>query len=417
MSTISDYELLQSSIDFTSPLPTLFEVLTASSLTNSAFDFTRHTLRKWLTSIHRHLPPSTPPNLNSAISQTSTTYLPEVHFAILFLTYKYFTTLLPGDTVTPTERLYGFRRCHVTQLSKHQYKLSPLSKRALDAAIFAQIFSPYAEGRIGDWISKFTAASGAAFEGDGRDGEGNNHRRREKIEKLRAVIKFLAPYLSLSREGIVLIYRVAYLLGLTIYSGPMLHLLSQSVRRMNAEDARYEARISKSRSRSRLRLKSSDLDENLRGEARKRTLWRLARLFALGSVTGGVLVGWGRAGWRLFKERMRERREAMIERETEIRIEGGGNDRIRSDHRREDHTHATIMAPPPIPKHPSRPPLPSNNALCPLCGRKKTSPCACAVSGYVFCYRCLTQYIREKGKCPVTGLNCNEGDIVRVFIE
>ncbi len=52
--------------------------------------------------------------------------------------------------------------------------------------------------------------------------------------------------------------------------------------------------------------------------------------------------------------------------------------------------------------------------LCSLCGKIRTNPCA-ASSGYVFCYICILDFVRDNGKCPVTHLPCLERDLIRLF--
>jgi hypothetical protein len=58
------------------------------------------------------------------------------------------------------------------------------------------------------------------------------------------------------------------------------------------------------------------------------------------------------------------------------------------------------------------PPITSN--ICPICRKKKTNPCV-ASSGYVFCYLCLIKFIKDSPFCPITGIPCNENDILRIY--
>jgi len=53
--------------------------------------------------------------------------------------------------------------------------------------------------------------------------------------------------------------------------------------------------------------------------------------------------------------------------------------------------------------------------LCPLCGKKRRGDTVLGSSGVVFCYSCITQYIRKKKKCPVTKEPSQEEQLVRVF--
>jgi len=52
--------------------------------------------------------------------------------------------------------------------------------------------------------------------------------------------------------------------------------------------------------------------------------------------------------------------------------------------------------------------------LCPLCRSMIFNPCV-STGGYLFCYRCLIEYLKATPKCPVTNLRCNENDIIRLY--
>lgn len=55
---------------------------------------------------------------------------------------------------------------------------------------------------------------------------------------------------------------------------------------------------------------------------------------------------------------------------------------------------------------------------CPICRNPVVNPCVNIASGYVFCYPCLAQYVREHGTCPVkTHIRVTPRHIRRLFIE
>jgi hypothetical protein len=58
---------------------------------------------------------------------------------------------------------------------------------------------------------------------------------------------------------------------------------------------------------------------------------------------------------------------------------------------------------------------PSQGGLCPICRCPRSQPSS-STGGYVFCYSCLSNYIRKYGNiCPVTGAFCRLEDIVRLY--
>eukprot|EP01031_Cornospumella_fuschlensis_P026213 gene26213-31667_t len=78
---------------------------------------------------------------------------------------------------------------------------------------------------------------------------------------------------------------------------------------------------------------------------------------------------------------------------------------------------------PPTPVLPAPPPPkvarggvipPQDPTLCPLCLNKYIHPVASS-SGYVYCYLCILEYVREKGTCPITAMPCKEADLIRIY--
>nr|SVE93165.1 EOG090X0AIN [Moina brachiata] len=52
---------------------------------------------------------------------------------------------------------------------------------------------------------------------------------------------------------------------------------------------------------------------------------------------------------------------------------------------------------------------------CPICHQPWKNECALRVSGYVFCYRCIIQYLKENNCCPVTLAPATSNDLIRIF--
>eukprot|EP00921_Rhytidocystis_pertsovi_P013068 GHVQ01021194.1.p1 GENE.GHVQ01021194.1~~GHVQ01021194.1.p1 ORF type:complete len:698 (+),score=165.05 GHVQ01021194.1:84-2096(+) len=60
--------------------------------------------------------------------------------------------------------------------------------------------------------------------------------------------------------------------------------------------------------------------------------------------------------------------------------------------------------------------LPQDPRVCSLCSQPRVNP-ACVGSGYVFCYRCITVYVKEHWSCPVTGVNVPDTSCIRRLLE
>ncbi|XP_030383694.1 peroxisome assembly protein 12 [Scaptodrosophila lebanonensis] len=52
---------------------------------------------------------------------------------------------------------------------------------------------------------------------------------------------------------------------------------------------------------------------------------------------------------------------------------------------------------------------------CPVCLLRIQTPTACAVSGYVYCWKCIVTYLKEHGSCPVTDYPITLDDLVRIY--
>ncbi|CAD7943959.1 unnamed protein product [Amoebophrya sp. A25] len=70
------------------------------------------------------------------------------------------------------------------------------------------------------------------------------------------------------------------------------------------------------------------------------------------------------------------------------------------------------LAPQPPRKH--KIPLYQSTTLCNLCGEPRKNP-AQSVGGYVFCFACLANHVRDKGCCPITGWKMEVRDVRKVL--
>ncbi|KAL7742425.1 hypothetical protein ACLKA6_019056 [Drosophila palustris] len=52
---------------------------------------------------------------------------------------------------------------------------------------------------------------------------------------------------------------------------------------------------------------------------------------------------------------------------------------------------------------------------CPVCLMKLQTATACAVSGYVYCWKCIVTHLKEHGNCPVTKYPITIDDLVRIY--
>ncbi|KAL0818638.1 hypothetical protein ABMA28_009063 [Loxostege sticticalis] len=54
---------------------------------------------------------------------------------------------------------------------------------------------------------------------------------------------------------------------------------------------------------------------------------------------------------------------------------------------------------------------------CPLCLRTWKIPTVLPVSGYIFCYVCISRHVRSAAACPVTRYPAREDELVRLYVD
>ncbi|KAK3770139.1 hypothetical protein RRG08_007050 [Elysia crispata] len=70
----------------------------------------------------------------------------------------------------------------------------------------------------------------------------------------------------------------------------------------------------------------------------------------------------------------------------------------------------------PIPSAPRQETLRDvHHQVCPLCMRLRVNSTALSVSGYVFCYLCITEHVRREKCCPITGYPATSEHLVKIY--
>lgn len=53
--------------------------------------------------------------------------------------------------------------------------------------------------------------------------------------------------------------------------------------------------------------------------------------------------------------------------------------------------------------------------ICPICYQSFAIPTTLSISGYTFCYKCITKHLKKQQCCPVTNLPASIDDLVRIY--
>ena len=79
----------------------------------------------------------------------------------------------------------------------------------------------------------------------------------------------------------------------------------------------------------------------------------------------------------------------------------------------------TALPTPPPPVHldynSDSPLLPKMKTVCPLCRKNRVNDTVLATSGYVFCYRCVFNYVRSHQACPITGYPTEVQHLIKLY--
>lgn len=52
---------------------------------------------------------------------------------------------------------------------------------------------------------------------------------------------------------------------------------------------------------------------------------------------------------------------------------------------------------------------------CPLCKNRITNPAYLDINGFCFCYKCITDYILERERCPITNAKCGMDCVKKIY--
>lgn len=73
-------------------------------------------------------------------------------------------------------------------------------------------------------------------------------------------------------------------------------------------------------------------------------------------------------------------------------------------------TQLPIPEPPQLDKNANR-----YAGICPICLQEFLLPTIVQISGYVFCYKCITKHLKKHQYCPVTNYPATMDDLVRIY--
>ena len=353
---------------------------------------------------------------------------PEIQTLILFAIDYHCIHYLSGSTAC--EMMYGIKRSKVVKQTvdgPKNYTFAELTKYDKTISALLAALLPYCNERCDMVYSQWQT--------DQQSSNDNNNNMDSPNYAKQQIIK-LYPYYHMIHEGSIFIYQFAYLMGYTVYWSSSLHAMGYVLRRMTVSDVQQQQQQQQQQRKVLMEQQQRQHTPPLHESAHKKTTFfpphisnatggtisnaPIAKLSPSHLLKGAIVCSLSYtliSGWYShFQRQLRIRRRRWI----------AGND---EDDNTLNHTATTL--PPitnklPIPPPPMPPKLLIDEDTttttivvdrwsCPICNEVRINPTA-STSGYVYCYKCLVLHIRSVGKyCPMTGMACNEENIVRLF--
>jgi peroxin-12 len=331
-----------------------------------------------------------------------TRYDEEFFHALLLLIENHY---LRQFSSTFSENFYGLVRVSINQPNKPKSKtqlfatprspaFSYLSRSQRYKALAVLVLVPYVKSRLDRVYSEWRA-------------------ERAEEEELHLITRFNSlqrffllfyPYFHGAWDALSFVYQLRYLFSSFHYFSPFSHSVHQIVRRLSADDIKHFDSLKDAASARDNALHSAWL------ESRNPALALFQRFRSVFHHFNGLFVDLSKWGV-LISIFVYQFLEWYRTAGTAITPSFGLDQEIPLPNER-------LPIPPP-PLSPSPAPdapvsLHPNKLYCSLCNRLRRNP-ACSPSGYVFCYPCLFEFVREYQKCPVTNWKCNTEQIRKIY--
>lgn len=369
--TIGGLMAEESTMDPYSPLPSFLEmrmIEEAASSADRALESTLQAMAEKAASMQRNedrLILRIQAKIARAVELVIKNYGPELKF---FTKYVVERRCLKLVNATASESIYGGRRVRLGlngQLSEMNHK--DRTKLAL-----LLTFSSYIKERLDRLFDQCR--------------QRGNARNATTISKIRSLFVTVYPFLHMTQEGCIVVYQFMFLVNKSLYFDPSSHLLGLVVRRVTSADTQKPP----SSPSSDAAASSNTISPTNSSD----TMLQMARAAALYGLSTVFIVGWISRIWHTVQTLQHTTQRLVSDMPAP-----NAPKRVEQHHTLDPHQISrSIQA----------------ATLCPCCHQPRIHPVA-STSGHVFCHTCLLGYVRDHGKCPLTGQHCREDQILRLY--
>ena len=301
-------------------------------------------------------------------------YTSEVRCLVIYLLER---QCLRASSSTVAESIYGAKRAVVSEeaVQPGSRKLRSLDSNHATRLALVLAIAPYAREKLDIFLKQCERIS-------------PDYRNR-----IQRTFAGLYPFIIRALDASDLFCRWRFLLGRSFFFDLKSLCLGQIVRRVTLEDNGAIQPVAS--------MSSMPDTNKLNASLQKSVLYLLTASIAFSWLTQI------RATWHNYQRHLELRQQQTSE-------EDARNEDL--EVRRTQRLGSTRGQVPP-PPHSLVADLGENEEsrrICPLCRRLRMQPAA-SISGYVFCFPCLSAFVKEHGTCPVTGRDCPESRIIRLF--
>ncbi|XP_075417524.1 peroxisome assembly protein 12 [Tenrec ecaudatus] len=272
-----------------------------------------------------------------------------------------------------SENFYGLKRIVLADTHKFQRLASAgLPKQQLWKSIVFLVLIPYLKVKLEKLVTSLR-----------EEDEYSIHPPSSPWKRFYRAFLAAYPFVNMAWEGWFLVQQLRYILGKAQHHSPLLKLAGVRLGRLTAHDIHA---LEHKPGEGSMKQPPASVCEKM-----KLTLKKVVGGAAL-SLSTGLSVG-------VFFLQFLEWWYSSENQET-----------IKS---------LTALPIPPPPVHldynSDSPLLPKMKTVCPLCRKTRVNDTVLATSGYVFCYRCVFNYVRTHQACPITGYPTEVQHLIKLY--
>lgn len=284
---------------------------------------------------------------------------------------------------TMAESVYGTIRVKAMLQPDGQQKLVPLETTDQTRLALLIALGPYCQERFQQVCTRWNAHQQYL------------QHLPDRSQRLQRYFLRVYPIVLAALQGANLFYQWRYLLGESHWTNLRNMMLRQVVRRVTQQDV-----SAASATEHDITMKSQSSSDAAGGPVLSSLALARLQSSMLYLVQATIAVSWLTQLRTWYQQRYRQQQQQQLWQSQQQR---GTSSQCRA-------TLDTIIPPPRLPESVNLQLLKG----CPLCGRLvRIHPTACA--GYVFCLSCILPFVREHGRCPVTGSVVTESQLVRLY--